>query len=222
MDIKTLVLTLKTDKPIEESASKLRGCIGEKFPEYQILHHHIREVGYLYTYPRVQYKILGGTPIILGIEKGAEVLKKISSDIKQLQLGKNDYRVNEIQMNQMNAEFRPCRENRHYKFLTPWLALNPENYQKFQEMRDWKEKKLFLNKILVGNILSMCKGLDFVVKRELYVHSHLDEQTVEYKAIPLIGFTGEFKVNFRIPDLFGLGKGVSQGFGTVRALDRKE
>jgi len=222
MDIKTLVLTLKTDKPIEESASKLRGYIGEKFPEYPILHHHVQEVGYLYTYPRVQYKILGGTPMILGIEEGAEVLKKISGDIEELQLGKSSYKVNEIQMNQINAEFGPCRENLHYKFLTPWLALNPENYQKFQEMRDWKEKKIFLNGILIGNILSMCKGLDFIVKRELYAHSHLDEQTVEYKAIPLIGFTGEFKVNFRIPDLFGLGKGVSQGFGTVGAIDRKE
>jgi len=218
MNLRILVLTLRTDSMVEERASTLRGYIGRKFSTYSILHHHIEEVGSLYTYPRVQYKILDGVPIILGIEEGAEVLKKISSDVEELQLGKNNYRVNEIQMNQINAEFGPCRENHHYKFLTPWLALNPENYQKFQEMRDWKEKKIFLNSILIGNILSMCKGLDFVVKRELYVHSYLDEQTVEYKAIPLIGFTGEFKVNFKIPDLFGLGKGTSQGFGVVRGL----
>jgi hypothetical protein len=49
------------------------------------------------------------------------------------------------------------------------------------------------------------------------VHSRLDDEKVEYKGVSLIGFTGEFRVNFRIPDLFGLGKGVSQGFEVVKA-----
>lgn len=64
----------------------------------------------------------------------------------------------------------------------------------------------------------MCKGLDYVVTRKLYVHSLLYDERVEYKAIPLIGFVGEFKVNFMIPDFFGLGKGVSQGFGVIKAF----
>lgn len=36
----------------------------------------------------------------------------------------------------------------------------------------------------------------------------------------MIGFTGEFLVNFDIPDLLGLGKSVSRGFGAVRCIDR--
>ena len=39
-----------------------------------------------------------------------------------------------------------------------------------------------------------------------------------YKGIPVMGFTGEFRVNFKIPDFFGLGKGVSQGFGVVKRV----
>jgi len=217
MNLKTLFLILKTSEKVKEDASKLRGFIASRFKEYPILHHHIEEVGYLYTYPRVQYKIIEGAPIILGIEEGAEVLKEISGDVTELELGKSVYKVESIQMTQMNTEFGPCRENRHYKFVTHWLALNPNNYGRYKEMTDWREKKEFLNGILVGNILSMCKGLDYVVARKLYVHSRLDEANVEYKAIPLIGFTGEFKVNFTIPDFFGLGKGVSQGFGVVKA-----
>lgn len=216
MNLKTLYLSLKTAKTVEEDASKLRGYIASRFKEYPILHHHLEEVGYLYTYPRVQYKILEGTPVILGIEEGGEVLKKISGDITELKLGKSVYKVESIQMTQLNAEFGPCRENHQYRFLTPWLALNPSNYDKYISITDWKEKKEFLNSILVGNILSMCKSLDYVVTRKLYVHSRLDEENVEYKGIPLIGFTGEFRVNFKIPDFFGLGKGVSQGFGVVK------
>jgi hypothetical protein len=219
MDLKkTLYLTLKTAKPIGEDASKLRGYIADRFKEYPILHHHIEEAGYLYTYPRVQYKILEGTPVILGIEEGAAVLKKISDDITELKLGKSRYKVESIQMTQLNADFGPCRENNHYKIVTPWLALNPSNYERYNDIKDWKEKKEFLNGILVGNILSMCKSLDYVVTSKLYVHSRLFDEEVEFKGVHLIGFTGEFRVNFEIPDFFGLGKGVSQGFGTIKAF----
>ncbi|MCK4734889.1 MAG: CRISPR-associated endonuclease Cas6, partial [Methanophagales archaeon] len=126
-----------------------------------------------------------------------------------------------VQMNLMNADFGHCREDHHYKFLAHWLALNPGNYEKYKEIRDWKEKKEFLNGILVGNILSMCKSLDYVVTRKLYVHSRLDDEQVEFKGVPVIGFTGEFRVNFRIPDFFGLGKSVSQGFGVVKIIYRR-
>jgi len=215
--LKILVLIVNTNNPIKETPSKLRGYVANHFKEYPILHHHLEEVGYLYTYPRVQYKVLEGTPLILGIEDGVEVLKKISGDLTELRLGKSEYSVESIQMTQLNAEFGPRRENHQYKFLTPWLALNPSNYEKYITITDWKEKKEFLNGILVGNILSMCKSLEYVVDRKLYVHSRLDEERVEYKDIPLLGFTGEFRVNFKIPDFLGLGKGVSQGFGVVKA-----
>ena len=216
MNLKTLILIFNTDRPLKEDASKLRGYIATRFKEYPILHHHIEEAGYLYTYPRVQYKIIEGTPLILGIEEGAAVLKKISDDVTELKLGKSSYKVESTQMTQMNAEFGPCRENNHYKFVTHWLALNPANYERYKGIRDWREKKEFLNGILVGNLLSMCKSLDYVVTSKLYVHSRLEDEQVEYKGVPLIGFTGEFRVNFRIPEFFGLGKGVSQGFGVVK------
>ena len=216
--LKILVLVLNTDRAIKEDASKLRGFIANKFKQYPILHHHLKEAGYLYSYPRVQYKIIEETAIILGLEEGAEVLKKISDEIMDLELefGKSKYRVESIQMNVLRADFGPCRENNHYKFLTHWLALNPANYERYKGMNDWKDKKEFLNGILVGNLLSMCKSLDYVVTSKLYVHSRLDDEQVEYKGVPVIGFTGEFRVNFRIPDFFGLGKGVSQGFGVVK------
>jgi len=51
MRLKTLILILKTSMPVKEDGSKLRGYIGNRFREYPILHHHIREGGYLYTYP---------------------------------------------------------------------------------------------------------------------------------------------------------------------------
>jgi hypothetical protein len=216
MKLRTSYLTLKTDRPVKEDASKLRGYIGSKFGEYPILHHHIKEVGYLYTYPRVQYKIIEGLPYILGIEEGAKVLREISEELTELELGKSTYKVEQRLLLDQEIRLRPTKRNIKYAFLTPWLAFNPKNYKRYREIRDWKEKKEFINSILIGNILSMCKGLGIVVDKRLFAHTLIDAQKVEYKNVEMIGFTGEFKVNFDIPDFFGLGKGVSQGFGCVK------
>jgi hypothetical protein len=215
MKIQTSNLILETDSPVKEEANKLRGYIGNQFPEHLVLHHHIQGTQYLYTYPKVQYKIIEGTPSILGIEEGAEVIKKISSNLEELKLGKNTYKINQQILYQSQTDIRPDKPIQ-YKFITPWIGLNSKNYQTYRDLRDWKEKKHLLNKTMVGNVLSMCKGLGIIANRRLEVHSLLNQENIRFKGIDLIAFTGEFRLNFRIPDFFGLGKGVSQGFGTIK------
>jgi hypothetical protein len=41
MHLKTLRLTLKSDRPVEEDAAKLRGFFATRFNEYALLHQHI-------------------------------------------------------------------------------------------------------------------------------------------------------------------------------------
>jgi len=221
MKIKTAYLVLKTDTPIKESSSKFRGYIGQKFDEYPILHHHIKNGDFLYTYPKVQYKVIEGTASILGIEEGAKVLKEISDKFNELVLGEKTYKIQQKVIYEQEFDVRTGRKTK-YKFLTPWIALNAQNYRFYQDLDNWKGLKIFLNKILVGNILSMCKGLGIIVNRKLYVHSLLDSQKIEYKGLNFLGFTGEFKVNFKIPDFWGLGKGVSQGFGTIKEVENAD
>ena len=104
-----------------------------------------------------------------------------------------------------------------YRFLTPWLALNEENHRKYQRLRSWNEKKEMLSKILIGNIIAMSKGLGYTVPAPIEVElGRLREVPARLKGTPMIGFLGDFKVNFEIPDYLGLGKSVSRGFGTVK------
>lgn len=217
MKINTNYLILKTNKSIKQDSSKLRGYFGNTFKNYPLLHNHYAgEV--LYSYPLIQYKIIDGQASILGIEEGATLLKDLSSEITELRLSDSYYKVEDSVLT--NREYNVSTSNKelHFKFLTPWLALNPKNHAKYKQIKSWKDKKLFLNKILIGNILSMCKGLGIIVDRRLYVKSRLDAVNVNYKGIPMLGFTGEFKVRFNLPDYCGLGKGVSQGFGTVKRI----
>jgi hypothetical protein len=35
----------------------------------------------------------------------------------------------------------------------------------------------------------------------------------------MLGFLGNFSVNFEIPDYWGIGKSVSSGFGTIKRVE---
>lgn len=219
MKIDTTHLILKTNKKVKNETSKFRGFIGREFEKYPILHNHYGEGKFLYSYPLVQYHIIDGQASILGIEEGAEILKEIYPKINELKMGDSYYKVEDHLIYDKEYDVVPFGEEIQYKFVTPWIALNSNNYEKYQANKDWKERKIMLNKILVGNILSMCKGLGIIVNRRLHVKSNLEHCPIQYKNVNMLAFTGEFRVNFKIPDFFGFGKGVSQGYGTVVKVD---
>ena len=208
-------LHLKSDVPIDTSASKVRGFVGNEFNEYLLLHNHINDNKYVFNYPFIQYKIINGEVIILGIDEGGEILKKISPKLNCLNTGK-EYEITEKILVEKEVDIKPSSEEKHYKFITPWLGLNTKNYPKYMNLKTWKEKKELINKILVGNILSMSKGLGIIVNKRLYAKTHFEEEIVDYKSVKMNAFKGEFKIHYDIPDYFGLGKGVSHGFGCVK------
>ena len=216
MHLKTLRLTLKSDRPVEASAAKLRGFFATRFNEYALLHQHIDVDKLLYRYPRIQYKILDGVPLVLGIEEGAEVLKEIYDKYDELKLGDSVYTLVERGIALKEEEFGISTELITYEFITPWIALSQNNYQRYLESKREQRREL-LRRTLIGNILSASKGLDYVVLEEIKVAiGGLHRRKCELKGTPFIGFLGRFMVNFTIPDYMGLGKSVSRGFGTVR------
>lgn len=100
--------------------------------------------------------------------------------------------------------------------IDSWLALNEENYKKFQSLENLSERIEMLEKVLVGNILSMYKGCGLFIDRPLQVKllNLSSPKTVRYKSIPLVAFDVEFNSNVSVPLYAGLGKHVSVGFGT--------
>ncbi|WP_373839840.1 CRISPR-associated endonuclease Cas6 [Methanospirillum sp.] len=207
-------LVMHTDRPVEETGTNLRGYIGSKFPEYPLLHHHLDKP--MLTYPKVQYKVIGGTPSILGIEDGASVIGEIADDITELVFRTGRYEILQKVSYDQKIPIMPVRDPIQYRFVSPWMALNEDNYRKYQVIHDWKERKQFLNRILIGNFLSMAKGLGIVIEERLIVKSMLEQVPIRYKGVKMTGFIGSFLVNLQMPDYLGIGKGVSQGFGSIR------
>ncbi len=224
MKLKLLHLLLTVDRDIEETSTQLRGFIGNQFKKYVELHHHLNssegDSKLKHEYPKIQYNIKGNKAILLGIEENAiSVLRNVVMNVKELILGPNKYNIVEINAHYDDTEFGIVNSGRVflYKFLSPWLALNSENYKRFT-IATIKERRKLLKSILIGNILSMSKHLGYNVPDTIQVEIELTPMKVFYKDIPLVGFKGIFETNFLIPDHVGIGKAVSHGFGIVKGF----
>lgn len=210
------ILKLRFDRPldIKVKVKDLRGAVANLYPEKQLLHQH-REDGKLdYCYPLVQYKIINGECLLAGFRQGAELLANLDLAAKTLLLGRQSYTIitKELEFHYISLGITDTLQQ--YRFITPWLALNQKNYQEWQTFSK-VEKHERLRRTLIGNILSMAKGLEYVVTEEIKAEVDVRPVPATLKGVPMIGFLGKFQVNFRIPDYLGLGKSVSRGFGTV-------
>jgi len=216
--ISLCIIKLKFDRPLDQKVKTkdLRGAVSNLYPEERLLHQH-RENGKIdYHYPLVQYKIINGECLLVGFKDGAELLANLDLATKTLFLGCENYTILITELEFHHILIKTTGTVQSYSFLTPWLALNEKNYEKYQCLGSWPKKKELLEKILIGNIISMSKSLGYTVPApiEAKIH-HLKEVKTSLKGTPMLGFLGNFSINFEIPDYWGIGKSVSRGFGTV-------
>jgi len=214
MILKTFTLTLASTRPIRASASQLRGFFAKKFNEYTLLHQHHTD-RLIYRYPLVQYKIIEGTPTVIGINEGVEVLKEIYDQYDEINLNGSIYEIMERGISVRNQEFGLTDKMHHYRFASPWFALNQENYKRFYLAGGRAERNELLNKTLTGNILSMSKSLEYQVPDRINCVTDLRIRKGRQKDTNIMTFIGTFFANFLIPEYLGVGKSVSRGFGAV-------
>jgi len=217
MILHTFTLTLGSTCPIHGTAHELRGFFATKFTEYTELHQHNADK-FIYRYPVVQYKMIGNTPMVIGINEGAEVLKQIYDEYQEIRLGANTYQIVERGITVKDEEFGISDKIRTYDFVTPWLALNQENYRKFYTLKGKEERDEFVRKILIGNIISMSKSMGYEVPGQIKCDANVHFRKDRLKDVSVMTFTGKFYANFLIPDYLGIGKSVSRGFGAVKQL----
>ena len=221
------LIRLQFDKPVEMTrvqGKSIRGAIAGQFLEERLLHQHREDGSVEYRYPLVQYKRLGRECIIVGLGCGAELITDLPMVQEEFELERMSCRLLSREMIVREVKVTVRDQPVSYSLLTPWLALNEENYARYRA-GSLVERKRLLERILIGNILSMSKGLGYVVTEKIEV-SRLDvypvRTSVRLKGVEMTGFKGTFAVNFELPDLIGLGKSVSRGFGTVRRIAREE
>ena len=193
------------------SATQLRSFIGYKFFEDTEFHHHDDNP---YRYPLIQYKRIKDELYVLGIEKFSDLVFNKISELQHITLHSTKIPISNIifEKKKHTITEKLCL----YRFRSPWIALNTENYTKFKSLDPIFYQK-FLEDILTGNLLSTLKGLDMRIDFRLYVKINW------FKHIPIVahkhgfsGFYAEFVTNLSLPDFIGLGKSVSKGFGIIQ------
>lgn len=195
---------------------RLRGFFGHEFAEQVLLHHHREDGTLVYDYPRVQFKVLDRTAVLIGLAQGSDLLLDLWTEVERARIGEEALAVLEAGIVRRVEWLGETEEPLCYRFLLPWLALNQDNYHRYVQAAADEERQALLARTLVGNCLSLAKSFGHRVDARLQADcSRLREVPVTLKDVPMVGFLGEFRVNFRLPAHAGIGKSVARGFGTV-------
>jgi hypothetical protein len=199
-------------------AHKLRGYFGNLFMEHSpLLHNHYDDGSSRYAYPLVQYKVIDRVPALVGFQEGAELLVSLFLKIRELDIEGQHFPVLAKNIQQKQCELTVNQQLYNYSFKTLWMALNQENFRKYQQL-DETEKGTFLNRQLQNNILSFYKGLSFRTNERIMVITRMEEKQTLFKNQSMLAFAGQFTSNAYLPEWAGIGKAVSRGFGTVSLI----
>lgn len=204
-------------KPTE--IPKLRGYFANKFKEFPELHHHLPGGKFNYGFPKIQYRIINNNPCILGFNEGFEILKKILFETENIIISDKSYISHEKTITMVEDQIGETAYFIEYKFTSPWMALNEENHKEYQSLNSIDIQKM-LKRILKNNLKTLSKGFDYWIEDfdSIEVEGYFKAMHVNFKNQKMLCFKGNFTTNFHIPELLGLGKQNTRGFGVVKRV----
>ena len=131
-------------------------------------------------------------------------------------MGGESLRILEQHAHSSRLQIGPATGPVIYRFETPYLALNQENFGIWQLSDPFTRRRL-LQRVVVGNLLSLAKAVNLHVTDPL--HAEVDLEPDDWHdlkpGVRLLGFRGLVQVNFLLPDRWGIGKSSARGFGTL-------
>lgn len=195
---------------------KLRGYFGNLFKEQSpLLHNHLESGEQLYQYPMVQYKVLQGVPTLVGLKEGAELLIQLFLKIKNIDIDGKNYPVLQKNIESKQLTIGLSEDLHRYRFETLWMALNQHNFAEYLK-EDEPQQNQHLKAVLVGNILSFYKAMDYRADGRIMANLQVTAQKeTQFKNNTMFAFEASFVTNALLPSFIGLGKSVSRGFGTI-------
>lgn len=195
---------------------KLRGYIGNLFKDKSpLLHNHFESGKLRYSYPLVQYKIIDSVPYLIGLAEGAELLIELFLKIDSLDLEDKKFTIYSKNITNKLVEISLTDSLIEYNFKTLYMGLNQKNFNSYINLLPGTERSNYMSKILIGNILSFYKGINYTAEDRIYVKPTLSEKTSAFKNRKMTVFAGTFITNAILPNYIGIGKSVSRGYGTI-------
>lgn len=200
-----------------------RAALSNLYPKKSILaHHHINEQKLLYRYPLIQHKVYQNKPYLFALEEGADiVLDLVASLNKNVQIYHRSFELN---VESIKLFYHVCQlwdKSFVYK-IHNWMALNSENYQKFQSSQFLRERVIMLEKLMTAHIMVFIQQLQCDIYDRVFVGIHRihAQKWIKYKKIDFLTFDITFETNISLPDYIGLGKASSVGFGMIKKVKK--
>lgn len=204
---------INTNTKVRISATKLRGYLGYAFIQDTEFHHHDDNP---YRYPLIQYKRINNELMVLGINDYSKTIIEKLSSLNEIVLPNCKIPISSIEFSTTTHHIDD--KTTQYEFLSPWIALNSENYKKFKII-DSNLQYRFLENILIGNFLSTLKGIGIHIDHKLYASiKGLRPIHVVAHQNSFYSFYARFTANLSLPDLIGIGNSVSKGFGVIKKI----
>ena len=202
-----------------------RGGVNEVMEQKNVLfHNHMESDKVTYRYPLIQYKRINNKASMVCLQQGTEAIGDFFTNGKfDVIIGERNVTLDVDHIEAGTPVVQVWDEMFTYR-LRKWLPLSSENYATYKKLDGLVEQMSFLEKILVGNILSFAKGVDVTIDKEISckIVKLIGTHSYTYKGVKMMGFDVEFRANVSLPDYIGIGKGASRGYGIVHQEKKRE
>lgn len=151
------------------------------------------------------------------LNEGADTIGLVLSRMNErIFLGKRPIHLELESVESDSFDFKLSNNTVSYT-IRDWLPLNQNNYEEYTKLEGLAEKSLFLERVLIGNMLSMAKGLDVFIDQQVNCNilDLSDLRWIYFKGVKVMSLDVVFKTNVVLPNYIGLGKGCSINHGTI-------
>jgi hypothetical protein len=212
VDLVTVRLNWCEPNEVRPAPQLLRGAIANRFPDNPLFHQHDGE-RVVYRYPQVQYRWDRNGPMILGLGEGARFLTGVEWAGMELRIGEQHLTVRDAIYDFRRHVLGPSPGLLRYRFVTPWLPLSQENFQRYRTLSA-PARIAERDRLAVAGFLIGLRGFGVDFPGRLYSAFELHRcSSCRYKGIDLCGFRGRLLANVDVPDGFAIGRAVSHGYG---------
>lgn len=216
MKLRTLIVKFKNELKPEEVVW-FRGAIIRSLAQDNVLFHNHQEDRLRYSYPLIQYKRIKGCAAIVCVGEGVEAIGNFFANYQQtLHIGQRDMsmEIDYLKPTLYNVQLWDSAFTYH---LNRWLPLNADNYRLYLQLTNAEEQRSFLERMLIGNILSFAKGIGMHLDAPLKcsIKEITDSYYIRNKEIKMAAFNVVFSTNISLPFYIGLGKNASINCGIV-------
>lgn len=194
-----------------------RGAVASRFPTETAFHGHEGDRTIARS-PEVHYRWIDGRPALFAIGAASQQAMAHPWPGVTVRLGEDERRVAQVEWTVATLQRSFSRQLVRYDLGAPWIALNQENHTRYRTLGR-PARRAELDRILVGNLLTMSKAFGWFYERHETVYAAFephDEVPCVVKEVSLLGFEGSFVTNLDLPDDLALGRSVSHGFGWFR------